>query len=313
LELGEEAKGIAISTALQAGSGEGTLADLIQLAEDVREIATKFADMAQSFKAATNQVKSSVASLEIFSGPSGKRGSMLEDVVSAAGSLANKVSLWVERVLILSDKMKNIEQTFNLSLGSLEEKPAAPERKTDVGLDQQDFPDGLLVEMHREESVFSEAGAPTAGLSGIIEKEQDAIFEGSAEPGDMFDELTGMEAAEAAPTAEERGVDFEKLPSGGVVQEIDEAPDVEDNSSDQMGFAHLPSDAAGGDVHSSKQSQDYGTVDLEETAAERIPRDAAQAPDAHPRVSPAAVKDEDAIDLYALGAVDYEENDTGRI
>ena len=60
--LSEETKGIAISTALHAGSGEGTQEDLIRLAEDVKEIAVRFKEGTERFSQVSSGMRSSIGS-----------------------------------------------------------------------------------------------------------------------------------------------------------------------------------------------------------------------------------------------------------
>jgi hypothetical protein len=124
-ELGEETKSVAINTALRAGSGEGTVEDMIQLAEDVRKVALKFLNMSQSFGEIYECMHPVVGRIESELGNFQRQSGANAELVSSFGVLKNKMTLWVERIIVLNDHLKNAEETVDLSLIPIDEKLSA--------------------------------------------------------------------------------------------------------------------------------------------------------------------------------------------
>lgn len=124
-DVGEECKSIAINTALRAGAGEGTVEDIIQLAEDVRKVALKFIDLSQSFDESTERMRTGLGTLESERDLLQQRSGSNSDPASSVEALKNKMSLWVERVIVLNDNLKNTEEIINLSLVPIEGKLSA--------------------------------------------------------------------------------------------------------------------------------------------------------------------------------------------
>jgi len=240
-DLGEEAKGVAINTALQAGSGEGALADLIQLAEDVRRVAIKFTDVAMSYQETVEQMRKSISDVETeFSNQSGgSAGGM--NLGPALSALKSKVSLLVERMIILSDQFKNIEETAGLSMATIEEKLSAgragqpgpkpgPDRPGDspatefeTGAGKESADDFEIVsnvnrmfKVDRDsEQVFSDDAADK-GIPGL-ENQTVRIFSKSSEENEMFTDLSKTEESGIEPPVggieiTEPEAAFEELP-----------------------------------------------------------------------------------------------------
>jgi hypothetical protein len=265
--LSEEAKGVAINTALHAGSGMGTQDDLIRLAEEVKEVATRFKDAARRFAQTSSAVRSSVEVLEsVAGGPSGHRGRQGDPEENIANVLS-RVSLWVERIVVLADKVSNLGKSYDVSVSSLRE--TSREATTDT-LDTE----GPWVEEPAEKEQF--------GFESLERSRSLFGDEGESSP----------EEPDVAPRADQRI--FEEIPSDAA-RPLD-APDTEPEEAE----AAVP--------------------EPEEPAAETAPAPASAAPvevdESTESPAPAETGPEErseyesevdeAVDLYALGAVDYD-------
>jgi hypothetical protein len=124
-EAGEESKSVAINTALRAGAGEAAVDDMLQLAEDVRKVALKFIDLSQSFGNATDRMRTGMDRIESESNRLQQLSAANSELAPSIGALKNKMSLWVERIIVLNDHLKNAEEIIDLSLAPIDEKLSA--------------------------------------------------------------------------------------------------------------------------------------------------------------------------------------------
>jgi len=111
-QLGEEAKGVAIRTALEAGSGGEGVEQLIKLAEEVRTLAARFNGVSGQYQAVGRNVREAAQALSRGGQP---RPEMIETV-------ANRAGRWAERAMILAERMKGFQQQFNDTIRMLEVK-----------------------------------------------------------------------------------------------------------------------------------------------------------------------------------------------
>lgn len=141
-ELGEEARGVAINTALQAGSGDGTQADLIQLAEDVKDVATRFNEMSRSYINLTQGLKGSMTTL----------GAEVNQLVGAIhdstdaggpdevrGSVAGKISHWGERLMLMAERVEGARSTHHEAARPAPEEPEQEVSHTAFRTPEQEF------------------------------------------------------------------------------------------------------------------------------------------------------------------------------
>lgn len=243
--IGEDAKGIAINTALKAGSGEGTQSDLIQLADDVKEIAAKFGGMAKSFLSLTDNMNGHVSAIE-------GEVNRFVDVMNAssaspeaAGAAAGMVSRYVEHLVVTLDKVKGTQTSGG------HETHAREYGVNDYGFETAE----------NARPLFSEEKPAAADLPGL-QKDRDEVL---PEKDKMFADL-----AEAAKSvADQPMIDHDTLRKTKTRKPTtkESIPDIELES----GFMDLPSGGQDPDIPAVKS----------------------------------AVQDE-VIDLYALGAVDYD-------
>ena len=104
--LGEEAKGVAINTALQASSGKSSQGDVVQLAEDVKEVAAKFKATSKSYTELTRELRGSLTNVEVSLGDMMAGANSYEG--SVIGSVADRMGRWAERALLIADKARTI-------------------------------------------------------------------------------------------------------------------------------------------------------------------------------------------------------------
>jgi len=256
--IGEEAKGVAINTALKAGSGKGTQADLIQLAEDVKEVAARFNKLSKSYLSATEGISKSVTSVEATLNRTVDSASS----ESSASSMAERMSRWVESILILSEKTKKGGESHSLS-------PVEQEiTKPSSAADSLELTDYGFETMDRGASLFSDAGE--AEDSPDIQRDGEILNEPSSE-GAMFAELSETQATGHVHSS----VDGDDEP---LVVETPQSTSAEAQAESSPSHARkVPSTPVG----------------VEEIFAE-------------PDVPPVDVEiEKDVIDLYALGAVDF--------
>ena len=245
-DLDEDTKAVAIKSALKAGSGEGTQADLIELADEVKEIATRFGSMAGVWPTIAEALTSHVRAIEAELGRAADSLDGFTGAGTSLGTAAEKLSRCVEHLAVVADKVRQASGAAPAPSGQA--GPKAEQRGDETG-DAADTNGYGFETIERVRPLFSTEAAETA--------------EGSAHAGD---------AAEAhAP-----GDAFEKQPD----QVIPETPEEEEM------FAEMPST----DGDAAEFNLDTHTVDL--------PGDDAAAATTAP--------DDDVIDLYELGAVDYD-------
>lgn len=267
--IGDEAKGIAINTALKAGSGKGTQADLIQLAEDVKEVAAKFSDVAKSYADLTTTMSGSVTSI-------GANLNQLPGAADAGSSpslepLAAKMSRWLERGMVLSEKVKQ--------LGASLVQAAAEEKAQPAGREQPQFEtdDYGFETMGKSPPLFSKE--KQVGEVPAIEREE-GLFSDAPSESDMFAEL-----ADTTPHEEGQPETGQGEVRRGQVDMLEPRPPALEPES--------PSARASGSPARTK-GRTTGASEL--VLEPSLPSARKGEPD---------VKDH-VIDLYDLGAVDYD-------
>jgi len=327
-ELGEEAKGVAIRTALEAGSGGEGVEQLIKLAEEVRTLAARFNGVSGQYQAVGRHVRDAA---QAFSQGDQPRPEMI-------GTVAQRAGRWAERAMILAERMKGFQQQFNDMIRLLEVKLGGG-----VGGSEYNEVADLTVEGLGAEPI---EGAPDPSVHNVtlddFERQSLASpFSGGTDPAE------GERRERGASLFEEisRGTDtnlFTDIPAspgpdgGG----SDEAPERREDSGDM--FAEMKEQAVVGEPESrsapSTKSHEIlkSQVDLSggdaEVSAKKPAKPAKAAKPAATGKRPAAdnplevetnryqppepraaagrkttgKEAETVHDLYELGAVDYE-------
>ena len=307
--LSEETKRIAIAAALSA-SGGGAEGDAIKVAEDVRTIATRFNGIAQQWKEASPAIRNAIDTIASSTAGAEKRRSV---AVKALDDVVAKTRLWGERLVALADSVDGLERATGAKAAAkaapaparapkaaedwgniaadLEEEIAIPTAPEVVPAETQiaDLDDDFVTQSTA--SVFEEsADAPFADIPGfeqdkhlftdaagkktVHEHDNDPRFVVEREAGGEWDLERGTEAAE-------REAGHKKPAKPAKAAAHAPAP----KTADEEGFLTGPGAKAGS----------AGDKPIKPVPREKIA--AAPAP-----VQPDP--DADAIDLYALGAVD---------
>jgi hypothetical protein len=290
----EEARGVAINTALRAGSGEGTQDDLIRLAEDVKDVAGRFRDEAKRFFQLSTAMRSSAGTLETFAANSARRDAGAAGIAQNLAAVLSRVSLWVERIVVLSDRVMNLSETYGVAMTTLPaasrdyasrtravEPVAAIERGADERNEEfeaeqtgwtgktdaaeiaapEDSEEFGFQTLDRSRSIFTEEQPAEEPVEGLHEKPETADRDGYAEE---HESASASEGASAASSGRENEMSAER----GVFEEMTARPlgSAEGDVIGQDEFAHA--------------------APVQATATAEV--------------------EEDVFDLYALGAVDYD-------
>lgn len=268
--LGEDTKGIAIQTALQVGSGQG-ISDLIQLADDLREVAARCGDVVEGWFAASNNIHQAV-SASVGAGVISRPGEAVPEMI---GGVVSKVGLWVERLSVLGENLKSFQDHHHDAASALHAKlggDASPAHTDPAELEL----DSIVPS--------SQSSTPDADANVVQELGSADDFERQATPESLLDRKQ-----EAGPEIE--GIEQQK----NLFEEIAK-PNDEDY------FADLPGNeepaAAAEPVPAPEPAPPAVEV---EPAPEEVP-----ATEGVTAGEEASVDHEAAIDLYELGAVDYQ-------
>jgi hypothetical protein len=281
--LGEETKRIAIASALQASGGPE--ADHIKVADELKVLATRFNTVARHWGETVPALR------EILAG--GSNANAGADVSAAAAQAANRARLWGERAVAMNEHVRALER----AIGAAPSRPAAA--VTPSGAIDLDSPaSAASVTAPTVEALG--AGSPMFGsdTSGDIsfadipfEKEHRFFADPPAERADTADDRFVVDAAQ------ENRFDLSE-------EDSDETPAVVPSRTeskpapDQDGFLTGP----------------RPTVKSQRSAPQPAPAPVRAAAPLAP--APAPVREEssvatatldpdaDAMDLYALGAID---------
>ena len=326
--LAEETRGMAINTALQAGSADGGVTDLVKLADDVRDVASGFNAIAGQYQEIGVQLRTAVQSMPT-TGPSAEADEMLE-------TMSGKVKLWVERAMVLAEKLKAFERqfvedttSFEIKLGGRTTKDDyqdVPELSIDDGFgpygthaaeEVEKIPvDGF--EPRDAEASARESNSPPAGagqgedlFKEISDKSQDNLFADippsntEAEPRQVQQAEPPAQNVAPTPTNESTGEMFEEMDTSGPGDEPQLAPPPSASGS----FVQSHVDLSKVDVEATTVPNAEGAPPVTPPPVETPPPSTATpaAPvQTESTVMPAQQTEEPIYNLYDLGAVDYE-------
>ncbi|MEJ2720962.1 MAG: hypothetical protein P8181_07445 [bacterium] len=366
--LSEEAKGIAISTALSAGSGEGTQDELIRLAEEVKDISSRFKESSVQYVELTKELKETIHELDEGYGGTddGADPAMLGQSLA---SIQAKVALWVERVVVLSDKVANFQRSYSLAVSSLPDVDAdvaldadepAPatggtdeaEASTEFGFETLDRAESIFASSDGTESDAAVDGRPDAGMFSAMARDEEAPV--GADDGDFAEDEGSEESSREdwadvgkAASGEDEGAEVADRGTDSLEppQPVDEPADAGTDDLERPEAIEEPIDAGARDFELSEpvdEPVDRSTVRgriegfesfaAGETGPKRTPVEHGMTPLREPDergVTPddgedgdssrpeavveepgkpdeAPAEEQDVIDLYDLGAVDYD-------
>lgn len=321
--LGEETRGVAINAALHAGQGESGLTELINLADNVRDVAARFNGISAQYHELGQLLKTTVQALDVGQGGGG-------ELAGTIGTMTGKVTYWVERAVILAEKLNSFERyfldthsAFNAKLGG--EAPDEDYQTVD------DFTTGETAQASGGtglsgpvDNVVDEAGpaVPATGIAGLERNKnpfeeiggssEDNLFadipvdgaEGAVGKSSAHTGLTGVfERNELHPPAgeESTGVTETAEPAAarpeGMFEEM-QTPAVDD----EKPLAPPPSESRNKPGEFLRSNVDLSKVEVGQKS-EPAGSEAGQVP---ADTSASNTGKDNVIDLYELGAVDYE-------
>ncbi len=305
-EMDEEAKSVAINAALRAGSSEGTQADLIQLAEDIKEVAAKFGKLSKSSltltKDITRRVNAIQAELNRFL-DSINATSQTSGVIEAA---MGKVSRWVERLMVLLGKVKSAGEALSAQAQPEEELVLNHPGQPEGGLNPEETGQPESTLNLEETGGGPEIGETPQPAGPERRKEDPGRFDVNDYGFDTIDRVRPLFSEDRVEAPKSKNIEkdseqviTEPTSEDGMFTELsDSASDVfeQDGIIDHSAFPNPEVESA----ETQPAKQPGGSIELEGSLID-LPA-VGQQTDA-PAADPDA--NNDVVDLYALGAVDY--------
>lgn len=289
LALGDETKAIAISAATQASSAADAQNGIVEIADSMREIAGRFGQIAASWNQTTATAR---AELNTGSG----NGAAMDAVAQVVQEASTRVSLWVERSTLLADRLNTV--TSPSAPDATDDLLSPPESRESFDLGE----DETLAKETREYDISIEkpTSAPdiddvdtqAADAPGIV-KEKKLFKEEAAGDDNFFVDIPGAETVDAAAEPAPVEATPEDQPAPAHVEPADE------------GFLQDPS-------REPKAAPEQAPLAADTKAENELPdvlvttEAAAVAEDVSPNPVGEPDLDADAVDLYTLGAVDYQ-------
>jgi hypothetical protein len=277
--LGEETKRIAIASAMQASGGPE--ADTIKVADELKTLATRFNTVARHWSETTPAIK------DLIAGGSGR--SSRPEVPVAAANVSSRARLWGERAVAMNEHVRSLERAIGMTPSA---RPAASSQPVAAPVDV--------------------APAPLGARNGDVDLGASAssrMFSGDSNNDISFADIPGFEKEHrlfADPPADGAAESDDRFVVDG---HQDRHWDLSEEQSEEKTAATEPAPRK----PASPDNDGFLTGPRPTVRVER-PSAAPKAP-AAPRpavveLEPAAFAtatldpDADAMDLYALGAID---------
>lgn len=331
--LGEETRRIAIAAALEAsGGGEG---ESIKVAEEVRTIATRFNAVAAQWKQAGPALRTGIATIEKGGSSTDKRRKSIAAASSKVAAMAQK---WGERLVALQEQIRELENAAGI------ETAAASDSRDWGAIDDNldDYTADSTIETGGVEVTSDRYEAPAARPQRAPAAEEEADddegqFENAAPP-HVFEESDGEDETQFADIPgfeKEQRVFNEQIAGTPGDEEPHDGLEVEPEHADVYGKAEAheheapvqPAAPAGDDGFLTGPRGEKAAEPVEDAAPRRRPpikiapvvieeEPAEDEDDGRIDITPDDTApeemveedaDPDALDLYALGAVDYVE------
>jgi hypothetical protein len=187
--LGEETKRVAIAAALSAsgGGGEG---DAIKVADEMRTIATRFNGVAQQWRETSPVLRSAVETIASGAVGAEKRRAA---VLTALESVVNKTRLWGERLVALAEAVNGVDRAAG---GSTPSKPtraaaapaSAPAPAAPAPEDWGNLRENLAADLEDR----TEPPSPLSGDMGGDTEDEDFVTQRAANVFEDTSEETGF-------------------------------------------------------------------------------------------------------------------------
>lgn len=279
--LGEETKRIAIASAMQASGGPE--ADTIKVADELKTLATRFNTVARHWSETTPAIKDLIAG--------GSAQNSRPQVPAAAANVSNRARLWGERAVAMNEHVRSLERAIGLTPSA---RPAAASQPVAAPVEVEVAPAPLGAN-HGDVDL----GAPASAR----------MFSGDSNNDINFADIPGFEKEHrlfADPPADNAAESDDRFVVDG---HQDRRWDLSEEQTEEKSSATEPAARK----PASPDNDGFLTGPRPTVRVER-PSAAPKAP-AAPRpavveLEPAASTtatldpDADAMDLYALGAID---------
>lgn len=291
--LGEETRSVAINTALQAGSGRAKETDLVKLAEDVKDLAASYGQLSKSMSKQVNHAKRSAGNIEAAG--RGGAGSVSE----GPRSIGAKLSMIAERIMVVTEKVKRLVSAPNEAGATGEIVSDA----RDLGGDDGEFTSrrgGEFTPLDNDGFESMDTGGSIFSSDREMDEEDFEVsgkgFGSDASEDDgMFAELSERRSAPASDSMEISENEFAMdIPETDAPRRKPEPPKPPKPS------PKAPAAREPRPVPSRKETIDTSGLELESGFGQQ------EAAPAKPTVASKTDKAADIIDLYELGAVDYD-------
>lgn len=284
--LGEETKRIAIGSALLASGGSE--ADNIKIAEELKTLATRFNAVARHWGETTPALK------ELLAG-AGSRNTPA-DTTAAAASVASRAQLWGERAIAMNEHLRSLERVAGITA---ETRPAV----------RSDAPSAAVNQDTSSADATPALGARN-GDEDIVARNNTGMFGGDASEDILFTDVPGFEkehnffADPPATGVEERDDRFVVDSPQEQRWDLSEERAEEGQPARTEATKQAPSESdgflTGPRPTVSSQRIDRATTPASRAASPQV----ANAVEAETAATAMLDPDADAVDLYALGAID---------
>ena len=286
--LGEETRRIAIASAMQASGGAE--ADSIKVADEVRALATKFNTVAQHWRDTAPALK------ELLGGGRGSN----DGAAATAANVVSRARLWTERAIAINEHVRALESAAQTgdAAPARKVKPASPSADLDVrpsneAASTSSNVDDFLTRGSGE--VFGNDDDTTSSFADIPGFEKERKFFADASSVEDSDDRLAIDRAEEGRwdlNDEAEAPVSAAAPAAPAPAPAPTPAPASESSHDSDGFLTGPRPV----VSPKKIAK---AKEAPAPAAKAVPVETA-APSATATLDP----DSDAIDLYALGAVD---------
>jgi hypothetical protein len=312
--LGDETRGMAIKTALKASAGDGEMSEMVKLADNVREVAGRFSGIASRYQEVSGQLRSALQNQPVETA-----GNDLGEVLE---TMSGKITFWVERSVVLSDKLNEFEKQLAESVSSIESRLGgnrAEESYQELSIEDS----GSQIMADPTETSETQEPEQSAEVDTTGLEQDSALFEeiGDKQDDDMFDKTQPMPAAKgtvpdgprdeeeeapAAPSPDQAGAD-----SGEPIRaDVGVSDDTVEKSAVDADEPAAPTEyviepeTPDVDMSIDIESHRHEAPPVEEPVSAPEPAQAASQdlPDENGKIG----ETERVYDLYEIGAVDYE-------
>ena len=284
--LGEETKRVAIGSALLVSGGSE--ADNIKIAEELKTLATRFNAVARHWSETAPALK------ELLAGAGSRKAPA--DTTAAAANVANRVQLWGERAVAMNEHLRSLERVAGISADT---RPAV----------RNDAP-SAAVDLDTAQASATPALGARNGDEDLVARSNAGMFGGDASEDISFADIPGFEKEQrffAGPPANNIEETDDRFVVDGHQEkrwDLSEERAEEEQPARTAATKETPSDCdgflTGPRPTVSSQRIDRATAPAPRAAAPRV----ANAVEAETAATATLDPDADAVDLYALGAID---------